>query len=167
MNFEKWVYAKLAEHLVWPADRVLRAKMIGQAKKCVFMLCFRLTKSGFMFESKELAQIIEAILIEVGTAQKAGRVKVLWPYLRSVMERHVQVNADRLKRESMHLGRHLNQALGATTSRQVSLVETVAQLYADRNKKTQERRQLRKDTEASEKAQRTLFSRASLDRLVA
>lgn len=107
VNFERWLYAQLAQRLEWPADAAARERQIGQCRALVVQAVADLAMRGFLFRPKPLAALLVEQIEAVAEAQRAGRVRNLYPYFRSIWQRWVGLRAEELRESSMRLGTHI------------------------------------------------------------
>lgn len=136
--FEAWVYAELAKRLRWPEGKAERERQIGQARGWVLQVVDDLNRHGFLFRPRDLRDLIVDKLDQVGRLQAEGKVRELWPYLRSAWDGYVRKEADRLRDTAMTTGAHVSQVLGRAIAagtrggQERSMVELLAEVRAAR-----------------------------------
>lgn len=99
-SWDRWLRAKLAETLVWPKDEPARDRLLGQCAAEMTVLAKQLRGRGWLLDGKALAAHVDAVLVPIGKAQRAGKVGDFWPYFRAAVGRYVGANAEEIQQHA-------------------------------------------------------------------
>lgn len=151
LAFDTWVCNQLETRLLWPADPVRKAKLIGQCRAELEKLVLELWRRGWMLDGKRLAEHITAALDQVGARQRAGQVKDFYPFFRHVITTYVGANAEEIQAEARRtptIGT-LISVLGVTRALKAAPT-TIPELVALRKEETLKERLAKIRKKASE-----------------
>jgi hypothetical protein len=132
IKFDTWVRRELQARLQWPKDEQKKAKLIEQCRVELERLVLELWRRGWMLDGARLSKHILRAIDDIAAAQKAGRVKDLWPFFRSVVGRYVGLNSEEIQTESKSAGSLISQALSVMTSQAANSGPTLPELVAQR-----------------------------------
>ncbi len=131
VRFDGWLRGQLARRLQWPDDPAKAAKLRGQIEAMVETMLTHFYGRGWLLDGKRLAAHVEAVISEIGAAQRAGRVRELYPFARKVLTTYTGAHAEEIQREAqIEAGRAtvFGRALSLATAqlRAPGIVETAA-----------------------------------------
>lgn len=110
-SWDRWLRGKLLSTLVWPTDEVACDRLVRQCAVEITTLARQLRGRGWLLDGKALAMHVDAVLVPIGKAQRAGKVGDFWPYFRAAVGRYVGANAEEIQQHA----RRTNADEGAQT----------------------------------------------------
>lgn len=162
VRFDSWLRGQLDKRLVWPSDQAKAAKLRGQIEAMVETMLTHFYGRGWLLDGKRLAAHVEAVLDEIGAAQRAGRVRELYPFARKVLTTYTGAHAEEIQREAqIEAGRAtvFDRALGLARAklRQPGIVEVAALTKSERVRERIAKARAAKAAADAEKLQQTLL----------
>lgn len=107
--FESWVAEQLATRLQWPSNAAQAKKQVLQCRSLILQAVADMGRHGYLFQPREIAQMIVKTLDDIGERQRRGEVGDLYPYLKVAWRSYVTAQSDQLRDKAMSLGSHISQ----------------------------------------------------------
>lgn len=128
--------ATLLRDLQWPEDEAKRERQIAHCTALLETMARHLYQRGWLLDESALGRLVKDCIAPVAAAQKAGKVRELYPYLKTTVERYVGLNAEEIQRAAKTSGAdvgssmdHLIRGLGHVLGRPAP---TMTEILAER-----------------------------------
>lgn len=140
-SWRRWLRKELETALQWPSDPAAKAKLIGQCAAEITVLARQLRGRGWLLDGAALAHHVRALLVPIGKAQRAGKVRDFWPYFSEAVSRYVGANAEEIQAHARRTGADegaqtmagalASLGIGKAAERQPSMTEILDAKAAD------------------------------------
>lgn len=128
--------ATLLVTLRWPDDEQRREREVDNCVGLLQTIARHLYQRGWLLNEERLGELVKDFLKPIADAQKAGKVRELYPYFKAAVARYVPVNAEEIQRIAKRSGADAAASMeslvaglaipGLTRSRSVSMTEVIA-----------------------------------------
>jgi hypothetical protein len=158
--FRSWASYELATRLCWPRAIEERTWQIASCVKALQEFCTQLSRSGWLFEGKDLAKIIREELDYVAQSQRSRPVVNVYALVRKCLQSYVRVRAEELRDRARAVGALVTCVPTRSGLAQRSMVEILAERETARREEMQAGRLYRKQLRKEEDRQFDLFPTA-------
>jgi hypothetical protein len=123
--FHKWLGYKIAQLFNIQKDK---EKLIFQLREVVLKSVRKLNEHGFLLDGNALAEHLQSKLNTIAKINNSGKVRDLYVYFKSAWASYVEMTAEELKVQSLHLKCHVSDY---KADYKPSIPELEAQRYAE------------------------------------
>jgi len=103
--------ATLLRDLQWPADETRRERLVARCTNDLEVIARHLYQRGWLLKEERLGELVKACLRPIAEAQKAGKVRDLYPYFKASVERFVGLNAEEIQRTAKTSGADVGSSM--------------------------------------------------------
>lgn len=132
--------ATLLRDLQWPADETRRDRLVLRCVNDLETIARHVYQRGWLLKEDRLGELVKDCIRPITEAQRAGKVRDLYPYFKAAVERYVGMNAEEIQQSAKRSGADVAtsmEALVAGLGRVIGTpAPTITEILAERGDQT-------------------------------
>lgn len=96
--------ATLLRDLAWPGDTTRRDRLVARCVNDLEIIARHVYQRGWLLKEERLGELVKDCIRPIAAAQRAGKVRELYPYFKAAVERYVGMNAEEIQQAAKRSG---------------------------------------------------------------